>query len=51
MVGRLDNVIYVHNAAVQANRVRLVNIARLVVSQAAALNVIGIVSQVNLYLV
>ena len=51
VVRRLDNVVYTDAFALDADGVRLEDIARLVVRQSAAFDVVGVIGQIDLRLV
>ena len=51
MVRRFDNVVYTDAFALDADGVRFEDIARLVVRQSAAFDVVGVVGQIDLRLV
>ena len=51
MVRRFHNVIHIDRAALHADGVRLIDIARLVMRQPTAFDMVGVVGQLDLYLV
>ena len=51
MVRRLDNVVYTDAFALDADGVSLEDIARLVMRQSAALDMVGVIGQIDLCLV
>ncbi len=51
MICRLDDIVHVHRSAGRADGVGLKDVARLVMGQAAALDVVGIIGQIDLHLV
>ena len=48
VIGRFDYIIYIDNTVLHANGIGLVDIPCLVVGQAAALNMVGVIGQVDL---
>ena len=48
VIHRLNDIIHINNPVANADGVRLKDMARLVMSQAAAFDMIGVIGQVNL---
>lgn len=48
MIHRLNDIIHINNPVANADSVRLKDMARLVMSQAAPFDMIGVIGQVNL---
>ena len=48
VIHRLNDIIHINNPVANADGVRLKDIARLVMSQTAAFDMIGVIGQVNL---
>ena len=49
VIGRLDDIVHIHRRIGNADGVRLKNIPGLIVGQAAALHMIGVVGQIDLH--
>ena len=48
VIGRFDHIIHIDNAIFHANGIGFIDIPRLVMGQAAALNVVGVIGKVDL---